>query len=359
VTRFAWIQTRTQTVATAAALAALAVVSAYTGIHLAHLYSSLVAHCQASGDCSDATSSYLSHYSFLQHAFNLLPQVVPALLGIFWGAPLIAREFETGTFRLAWTQSVSRSRWLLTKLILGALVTVAIAAVLTLTITWWSRGIDHVQADQYSNFDLENIAPIGYALFAFALGSLAGAVLRRTLSAMVTTLGLFVLVRVAIEEWVRPHLFAPMHLTSSLQDIGGFGFISSNGGPPDVVVDGPSKLPNAWVLSNHLVTATGQPTTVAQRVAFIRQYCPTVGEGPGPGGPGGPAGVALRVRPNPATLNSLNDCRSQMARTFRVLTTYQPANRYWAFQWAEVGIFVALALAAAAGCYWWVVRRSA
>jgi hypothetical protein len=31
---------------------------------------------------------------------------------MFWGAPLVAGELESGTFRLAWTQDVSRVRWL-------------------------------------------------------------------------------------------------------------------------------------------------------------------------------------------------------------------------------------------------------
>ena len=52
----------------------------------------------------------------LQVALITLVLVVPALIGMFWGAPLIAHELETGTFRLAWTQSVSRRRWLLVKM---------------------------------------------------------------------------------------------------------------------------------------------------------------------------------------------------------------------------------------------------
>jgi len=54
--------------------------------------------------------------SFLEAALGLVVLVVPALIGVFWGAPLIARELETGTFRLAWTQSVTRTRWLAVKL---------------------------------------------------------------------------------------------------------------------------------------------------------------------------------------------------------------------------------------------------
>jgi len=47
--------------------------------------------------------------------FRAQALATPALLGIFWGAPLIARELETGTCRLAWNQSVTRTRWLTVK----------------------------------------------------------------------------------------------------------------------------------------------------------------------------------------------------------------------------------------------------
>src|SRR6476469_2951107 len=115
MTRFAWLQSRTQTLVVAAVLAALAVAATITGVQMAHLYSSLLGHCAIR--CDDfAISSFTLHDQFFQHLLDLVAQVAPALLGIFWGAPLIAREYETGTYRLAWTQSVSRSRWLLTRL---------------------------------------------------------------------------------------------------------------------------------------------------------------------------------------------------------------------------------------------------
>jgi hypothetical protein len=140
MTRFVWLQARTQTLITAAALAALAVAAAITGIQLSHLYSSLVVHCQSG--CDLATSQFLSHDIFMDRALDLLAQIAPALIGVFWGAPLLTRELETGTYRLAWTQSVSRSRWLVTKLAVVGLAAVTLAGLLTLTITWWYRALD-------------------------------------------------------------------------------------------------------------------------------------------------------------------------------------------------------------------------
>ena len=117
MTRFAWLQSRTQTLATLAVLAALAIVAAVTGIRLSHLYDSLVAPCAATGDCGLATGQFRAHYNWLQNGFELILRLAPAIVGIFWGAPLLARELETGTYRLVWTQGVTRSRWLTTKLL--------------------------------------------------------------------------------------------------------------------------------------------------------------------------------------------------------------------------------------------------
>jgi ABC-type transport system involved in multi-copper enzyme maturation permease subunit len=209
VTRFAWLQSRTQTLVAAAALGALAVAAAITGIQLSHLYDSLVVHCYPG--CSLATSQFVSHQQFLQRGLDIVAQIAPALIGIFWGAPLLARELETGTYRLAWTQSVTRSRWLVTKIAVVGLATILLAGLLTLTITWWFRAIDHVSSNQYALFDRRDLAPIGYAAFAFAAGALIGAVIRRTVPAMATTLGVYIFARIATAAWIRPHLIAAAH----------------------------------------------------------------------------------------------------------------------------------------------------
>jgi len=352
MTRFAWLQTRTQTLVTAAMLAALAIAAAITGVQLSHLYTTLVAHCQTG--CDLAVNRFLSHDTFMDNTLDLLARAVPALLGLFWGAPLLAREFETGTHRLAWTQSVSRSRWLVTKLALGAVATALLAGALTLTITWWYRSIDQVNTNSYNVFDRRDIAPIAYAVFAFAAGALLGAVIRRTVPTMAATLGVFVFVRVAISTWVRPHLLTPLQLTQSLLGAGPrsnteFGVGRSNGGPIQVFVKG-SGGPDSWTLSSHLVNSSGHQVSGSQMSAFLHQYCPNVGTPPPPP-PGG--GVARVIGPSAG-----RDCLDHIARTYKLLVSYQPSGRYWTFQWMEAGIFVLLAMLCMGGCYWWVTRRS-
>jgi len=347
MTRFAWLQSRTQTLVVAVVLAGLAVAAAITGVQLSHLYSSLVAHCTSG--CDFATNEFTSHDQFFEHLLDVVSQVAPALLGIFWGAPMLAREYETGTYRLAWTQSVSRSRWLLTRLALGALVTVAVASVLTLTVTWWYRAVDHVEANQYAVFDRRSVVPIAYALFAFAIGALAGAVVRRTVPAMAVTLAVFVFVRVGVVLWVRPHLLSPRHEYVPLTSAGQFGFESHNGAAVAITAKAGGPI-NAWTLSDHMVTNNGHVATFADRVAFMQQHCSLLAVPPKPTGPGvarAPAGFDAAVR----------SCTTLAQHTFHIVVTYQPASRYWAFQWLESGIFMVLALLAMAGCYWWVVRR--
>lgn len=348
MTRFAWLQARTQTLTSLTILAGLAVLAAITGVQLSHLYGSLVARCQSG--CDLAVNRFLSHDHFLSQAFDLLARVVPALVGIFLGAPLVAREIESGTHRLAWTQGVTRRRWAVTKLAVGGLVAVVIAATLTLTVTWWSRTIEAVGKNQYAVFDRRDVVLIGYAVFAFASGALIGAVVRRVVPAMAITLAVYTFALVAMAVWVRPHLLSPVTATESLLDAGRFGFASSNGSP--LVIDAQGSGPhNAWTLSSRLVTSSGHAATAVERAAFVRQRCSGLGLPP-PARFGPPK---LGLGPDRAALEA---CRTQASKAFHLVVRYQPANRYWTFQWLELAIFFALALAAAVSCCWWVTRRT-
>jgi hypothetical protein len=110
--------------------------------------------------------------------------VLPALIGLFWGAPLIARELEAGTHRLVWNQSVTRTRWLAVKLGLVGLAAVTAAGLGSLAVDWWSDPIDKTAFDQFPRmepllFGTRGIVPVAYAAFAFALGVTIGMLVRR------------------------------------------------------------------------------------------------------------------------------------------------------------------------------------
>jgi len=154
---------------------------------------------------------------------------VPVVLGLLWGAPLVAHELEARTSDFAWTQSVTRMRWLTAKA--GALLLAAAACggVTAALITWWSGPINAKFASAFTpgQFDTQGIVPIGYALFAMALGIAAGTAARRTLPATAVVLGGFIGLRLVISNFLRPHYMAAIttyyHVTGSFTPPGQAG----------------------------------------------------------------------------------------------------------------------------------------
>ncbi len=342
-----WRQFRIQAAIGIAGLVIVAIVALITGPQLLHLYNTTVATCRAHGDCQTATATFLAKDAFLRNGFTALLFVVPALIGIFWGAPLIARELETGTFRLAWTQSVTRTRWLAVKLGVVGLSSIAVAGLLSLIVTWWFRPIDRVNANQFvaTVFEARNIAPIGYAAFAFALAVTAGALIRRTVPAMGATIIGFVAARLAFTHWIRPHLLAPFHAVARLASASNIGFQGDpSTGAATFIATNP-HITNAWTISSRIVDNGGRTPTTQTLHGFLQRVCPNVGAPATSGGAGG----------TPTT--TFQDCIAHLSAKFHLAVTYQPANRYWTFQWLELGIFLAAALLLAGTCFWWVRRR--
>jgi ABC-2 family transporter protein len=323
-----WRQFRVQTFVAAGALAVLAVIFAVTGPQLAHLYDTTVATCQSHHDCQTAVSAFTSQDSFLQNMNSFVMQVIPALIGAFWGAPLIARELEAGTHRLVWTQSVTRSRWLAVKLGLAALASMAAAGLLSLMVTWWSSPFDRVGPGLLDPgvFGQRGIAPIGYAAFAFALGVTAGLLIRRTVPAMAVTIAGYAGVQVAFGLWLRAYLIAPIRAVSPLSLGPTSESITSPGNHLSLSVT--PSLPGAWIYSSQVTTASGSTN--------------------------------LGTAPQGCLGNSaMQGCSAAIGRMhLRQVVIYQPASRYWAFQWYETAIYIALALALAGLCYLWARRLS-
>jgi hypothetical protein len=206
--RITWLQFRVQALVGVAALAVVAIVLAITGPSLHHLYTTVL-DCHAARNCAAATSTLLDKDHSLQVILNVLVEVVPGLVGLFWGAPLVAREFETGTYRLAWT-ATTRTRWIAIKLAGIGLAGVALTAILSLIVTWWSRPLDVANATLFSSFDQRDVVPLGYAAFAFAVGVGAGLFTRKTVPAMATALVVFAPIRLVVARWVRPYLISPL-----------------------------------------------------------------------------------------------------------------------------------------------------
>jgi len=185
--------------------------------------------------CQTATSLFRDKYQGPVDLTGAFLLAVPALIGIFWGAPLITRELETGTHKLVWNQSVTRTRWLATKLIVIALISVALTAALSFVLTWAVDPVDKLIGSRFSamTFDSRDIVPLAYAVFAFALGTTIGMLIRRTLPAMAVTLAVFAVVQIVTPNLVRPHLMSPITTNVAFtkavaQSIDGIG---SKGGP--------------------------------------------------------------------------------------------------------------------------------
>jgi hypothetical protein len=356
VIRLTWRQFRLQFAVACGLLIAVLILFVITRPQLDHLYTVFTkanALCVNNPNCP-GVGIQLSKLDQLLELIGTALVVVPALVGVFWGAPLIAREFENGTHRLAWTQSVTRTRWLACKLGVVGLASVAVTGLLSLMVTWWSSPIDRAHSNRFGSglFGERNVTPLGYAAFGFALGVVAGLVIRRTLPAMASTLLAFLAVRLTVTYAVRPSIFSPRHKTLAL-DPNNIGFGSTNGGPATLMPNSPN-LPNAWIYSVHIVGNAGQKLT-SQTVAAS---CPNL---PFPGSGGAPAaapGTRVRIQAPGDVQNSLHDCVTKLSATYHEVLTFQPANRYWTLQWGETAVYFIAALVLAGFCFWWIRHRA-
>jgi ABC-type transport system involved in multi-copper enzyme maturation permease subunit len=322
MTWWTWRQHRSQMLAAAAVLAALAVWMGVTGVTFAREFRDLgIASCLAArGDCSQAIDQFEALHRGLAFLVPLF-LVAPGLIGVFWGAPLIAREVEAGTHRLAWTQSLSRRRWLAWQLGVLGTGTVLLSALFAWLVSWWSGPIVGAGLNRFTPgiFDLRGIVPVFYAAFAFALGVAVGSVIRRTVAAMGITLLGYAGVRAAVTFLARPHFATPLVVSSPM-------------GQGNVRVD----LAD-WVLHTEAVDAVGH----------------VVGRG---------GGIDLRVTVGRCPARSFLDPKASIQSCLQrlgvhLVSTIQPYNRYWSFQLIESAIFAVLTVLLVAFTVRWVRRR--
>jgi hypothetical protein len=340
-----WRQSRAQVASVAGAVAALLAFLAISGTGLPTFDDTYLQQL--------VVDDFAKGIFFLA-SFGVL--FLPAIVGTFWGAPLVARELEAGTHRLAWNQSVTRTRWLAMKAGVIALVAAVTTAVLSLGLTWWCGSLDKaINAGQTYDgplrvgriappmFEARGIAPIGYTLFALALGVAAGLVVRRVVPAMAITLALFVAVQILMPVLVRGHIGPTSDLVKITPD-NMTGMMAAIG--PGNVPQGARELqvrsdePGAWTLSNETVDSAGRVHAV---LPDWFAFCV-------PGREGG-------FGPGPDPQKSAA-CFARAAREgWRQRVTFQPASRYWTLQTIELAIFLALTGALTAFSFWWLRHR--
>jgi hypothetical protein len=342
MTWIVWRQYRLQAAIAAGLLAAFAAVLIVTGVQMASQWHSALSACTADHSCAALVNS-LSLGNHAAYDLTILSLVVPGIIGLLIGAPAVASEVETGTGNFAWTQSVTRGRWLLAKagwLLLAAAVWGGCVAAL---VTWWSgpRNALYGNAFQFNDFDMQGIVPIGYAVFGVALGIAAGALLRRTLPAIAVTLAAFVGARLLVAQVFRAHYLTALTTYSSL---------NSRWQPAS----------GSWILGSGLVDKAGHaiamnPNGVAAGIpesalsGACQKLIPALHNG------------ASLVQGGVIT-RGLGDSRLAacvQAAGFRQFFTYQPVSRYWAFQSIETVIFLALAGALVAIAFAAVTRHDA
>jgi hypothetical protein len=316
VSALVWRLHRNQAYIACAALVALGALLLATGITMTRDYHAFLASCAAARSCGRAGQVFAGDGAITSLVNATM--AVPLLFGLFWGAPLLAREFEDSTHNLAWTQGVTRIRWL-NYTVMWPLAAAGWGAAMAALVSWW-RGAQNAAGAPVRlatfTFDIQGIVPVAYAVFAVALGIAAGAVFRHALPAMAATFTVFAGLRFLIAEYARLHYQAPVSRS--------YPPFSDNAAPP-----------GSLVLSNATLGPGGQNYTAGRGIQQVPAAC---------------RGTAQHA-------GQFNSCLA--SHGFHTQILYQPASRFWIFQGIEAGLFIVLAAALVAVTYRMVLVRDA
>ncbi|HEX6522028.1 MAG TPA: ABC transporter permease subunit [Streptosporangiaceae bacterium] len=323
--RVTWRQHRITLAGVAALLGGLAVWLWTAGMPMRQAYSAAAAcHPAISTACQNlvgtfdasATSNFMGNHG----PGGVLLQLVPALIGAFAGAPVLARELETGTFRYAWTQGFGRWRWALAKLVALAVVLAAATAAFGILVSWYFQPYTGAlfENSPFANaFSLREVTFPAWTLAAFAIDALAGMLIRRVVPAIVATLAAYAGLAFAAAAFLRQHYMTPLATTSNFNPGTSTAWVISQ-----------------WFTKDGRFAFAGKPPT-----SLINQFCSSLP----PEKAAGPDG--------------LTQCLAQHGYT--QWTSYQPASRFWPFEWIEGGWLLALSALLIAAIIWLVRRRAA
>ncbi|MEH1028385.1 ABC transporter permease subunit [Micromonospora profundi] len=317
-----WRQHRTEVCVLGLLVGMFGIVLLVLGTQAHDLFPGGPARCAGEAGINEACAASFrrldEEYGYVE---NLLAAfyLVPVVIGAFLGAPLLARELEDGTWQLAWTQAVPRMRWLAAKLAALAGVTVTLTGMFTAVLTWFRQPFDAWEGRfQYDAFDLEGLVPVAYALFAFGVATVAGAILRRSLPAFGVAFGAFLAARMSVALLARPAYATPL---TTMEPV-------PVGGSTDQAGHRPVHSFADWVIERGYADATGR------RLSGTEYY-------------------ELEDAANRAGTNVNQFLHARGIQQFGV---YHPADRFWTFQLIEAALFVAVA-AVLIGVVVWRVRR--
>ena len=311
--RMAWVAWRQHRFALAGVVVLLGGLAVYlwiTGLQMHHTYAT-ACHPARSLACAE---NFTGQYGITAIFVSILLQAVPALIGAFTGAPVLARELETGTFRYAWTQAFGRWRWALAKLVLLAVAVAAAAGAFSVLVSWYNQpffAAGYAIPLSTRVFDLHGVAFAAWTLAAFAIGALAGMLVRRVVPAIAATLAVYAGLALTTAVYLREHYMAPL-LTRQL------------------------NLPgSAWVVSQWYAKGGtfAFPARGSQIGNAVSRLCPQNSD------------------------FSPGQCLAQHG--YSQWSSYQPGSRFWPFQWIEGGWLLALSMLLIAATIWLVRRRAA
>ena len=338
---FAWRQYRKQFLAFGVLLAIFAALLIPTSIHYWNTYQHTLtacAHNPNTPSCGDLQDSLFTSQAdaFIRIAVVLGTFGLPILVGLFLGSPLIAREYEEGTNKLAWTQSVSRRKWLTVKLLWAISFALIYGILLALLVTWWSRTLNTLNDFRFiqGHFETQGLMPVAYTVFFTAIGFMTGTWFRKTMIGFAVTFGIFVLCMASFANWIRPHYMTPATVTSSM----GPGAINE-------------RIPiGAWVLNRDIVDKNGKVFNsfdIKNMPAQCQQLTLDIKV------PNGSHVAKVKA----AGGDPVDDCLNNAG--FHQMARYQPSYRYWDFQRIEAGIYLGMTAVAVGITYWLVLKRDA
>lgn len=294
-------QYRTELLFAGPALIALVAFFVMTGLDLHAAWNE-----RSLNDClseRDISNTCLGQVQDLLQRYGWMDQVVigliflPPLIGIALAAPLVL-DFEHRTYRLAWTQSVGRSRWLITQLIIALLIAAAASALVAILVDWWYGPSDDIEGRLGNNFGFVGPALISYTVFALSTAVALGVITKRAFPTFVSATAVFVASQIVIGGFLRLHYLAPKERAAPL--------------------DAPIP-PGDFIIRTRIVDRDG--SEVARLPCLIKDPDCIVPDG------------------------------------LSTVIVYHPADRFWLFQGIETAIFVGMAVVLLAIAIWWVTRR--
>jgi hypothetical protein len=315
-----WRQQRMETLIAVAALALLAAVAIPIGIHMASVYahdglSACAGKPQPGSACGDNVPSFLLRFTSVNILFSW-STLLPPLAALLLAAPFVV-DLDSGTYRLLWTQSITRRRWIVTKLGMSIAAAVLIALVLSVLATWSRAPLDHLNGRMSATtYDAEGIVPVAYTLLVFGVAVALGAVWRRTVPALLSALVLYIVVRAFVDSWLRAHLVSATTVTWSIGNSGG----------------GPSSLNRGLVVDQFLSDKHGH------RLPGVHELC---------------VQTAASVAGTHSTV-----CRAPGAHGY-MTAIYIPASRFWDLQIIEFGIVAGIGAILILAAGWWTHKRIA